>query len=154
MIVSNFEQIQYHDKVVCDFAEMMYKKMASIRYGVKFCCDKGAEASAFRQTLIKKEALDLNAIFNPVINNVVQGTGGVRISGPCSQIAVDSGRGGGIITYTPCGSFTPAQILFPKNYSGPIETICYEVNIGYVVSELPGEDEHELSVALEGDCVV
>lgn len=106
--MSNFEQQRYHDKVNCDFAEMIYKQMASIRYGLEFCCDKGSDAIIFRQTLVKKEKLDLNDIVNPIVDGVVQGVPNGHIIRPtilnCSLITVSfPPKSTGSITRIPCG---------------------------------------------------
>ena len=37
--MSTSEQIEYHDQTTCEFAEAVYQKMASDRYGVDFCCN-------------------------------------------------------------------------------------------------------------------
>tara|TARA_R110000772_G_scaffold157228_1_gene268456 strand:- start:98 stop:811 length:714 start_codon:yes stop_codon:yes gene_type:complete len=148
--MSNFEEERYHDKVTCDFAEMIYKQMASIRYGLEFCCDKGNDAVIFRQALIKKEELDLNAQIDPLfigcnpnpdipllpINYPFSSPGG------CTQIRVSmGGRGGGSIRYVPCGEdiiippATTIQLteLAINDDTIQCKTICYADSIGITI---------------------
>ena len=55
--MSTIEQEQYHDQVNSEFAEVVYQKMASERYGIDFCCEADNP-----KWFIKKELLDLNAL--------------------------------------------------------------------------------------------
>lgn len=54
----------YWDKVKCKFSEALYQHMASIRYGIEFCCNNDME-----KWIIKNELLDLAAITDPDICN-------------------------------------------------------------------------------------
>jgi hypothetical protein len=51
------ENIEYDNTVNEKFAEAVYQKMASKRYGIEFCCD-----TDLKKWSIKKELLDLNAL--------------------------------------------------------------------------------------------
>lgn len=57
--MSNFEQEEYHDKVNSKFADYMYKKMASERYGLNFCCPNDSDKYS-----IKKELEDFNGQYD------------------------------------------------------------------------------------------
>jgi len=144
--VNNFEQQRYHDKVTCDFAEMIYKQMASIRYGLEFCCDKGNDAIVFRQALVKKEKLDLNDLLNPIVDDVVQDVPDGQITRPfildCDLITLTGGIGDvGSITYAPCGE----SELKTYNFDGievEARSFCYNKNTipvitGPLVSSTP-----------------
>lgn len=65
--MSNFEQEAYHDKVMSTFAEGIYKKMATKRYGIEFCCDT-PEQIIIKQERVERETelLQLNAIADPI----------------------------------------------------------------------------------------
>lgn len=54
----------YWDKIKCKFSEAVYQHMASIRYGIEFCCNADME-----KWVIKNELLDLAAITDPDICN-------------------------------------------------------------------------------------
>tara|TARA_R110002020_G_scaffold23658_3_gene78614 strand:- start:4780 stop:5850 length:1071 start_codon:yes stop_codon:yes gene_type:complete len=54
----------YWDKVKCKFSEAAYQHMASIRYGIEFCCNNDMQ-----KWVIKNELLDLEAINDPDICN-------------------------------------------------------------------------------------
>jgi hypothetical protein len=54
----------YWDKVKCKFSEALYQYMASIRYGIEFCCDPDMQ-----KWVIKHELLKLAAINDPDICN-------------------------------------------------------------------------------------
>jgi hypothetical protein len=54
----------YWDKIKCKFSEALYQHMASIRYGIEFCCNADME-----KWVIKNELLDLAAITDPDICN-------------------------------------------------------------------------------------
>lgn len=51
---------EYVEKVSCEFAETMYQEVASIRYGIQFCCERD-----YDKWVIKKQLLDLKAIEDP-----------------------------------------------------------------------------------------
>ena len=51
---------EYVEKVSCNFAEALYQEVASIRYGIEFCCNEDAQKWA-----IKKELLDLKVLYDP-----------------------------------------------------------------------------------------
>ena len=53
---------EYVEKVSCNFAEAMYQEVASIRYGIEFCCENALNQDKWA---IKKELLDLKAIYDP-----------------------------------------------------------------------------------------
>ncbi len=51
---------EYVDKVNCAFAEAIYQRMASVRFGLNFCCEPDE-----RKWTIKKELLDLKMLEDP-----------------------------------------------------------------------------------------
>lgn len=51
---------QYTEKINCNFAEAAYDQMAVTRYGIQVCCDLDLD-----NLDIKKQELDLRAIFDP-----------------------------------------------------------------------------------------
>jgi len=53
---------EYVDKVNCKFAEAMYQEMASVRFGIEFCCENEINRNKW---MIKKEALDLKMLIDP-----------------------------------------------------------------------------------------
>ena len=54
---NQIKDIEYQEKVNCNFAESVYIMMATRRYGLKFCCDIDLQRWS-----IKKELLELNDI--------------------------------------------------------------------------------------------
>lgn len=52
---------EYVEKVSCKFSEAVYQEIASIRYGIEFCCENEIELDRWA---IKKELLDLKAIYD------------------------------------------------------------------------------------------
>lgn len=56
MIQANIEE-NYNNKVNQKFAEAVYQKMVSKRYGIKFCCE-----TDLKKWSIKKELIDLNKL--------------------------------------------------------------------------------------------
>ena len=139
MTVNNFEQQRYHDKVNCDFAEMIYKQMASIRYGLEFCCDKGSDAIIFRQALVKKEKLDLNDITNPIVDGVVQDVPNGDIIRPiildCSLITVSfPPKAVGSITWIPCGETKEKIYNWQSKDNGIARTFCYNEDFEPIIT--------------------
>lgn len=49
-------------KVNCTFADAMYKKMLSLRYGINACCEYDTEAA-----FVKKEVVELQMLYDPTI---------------------------------------------------------------------------------------
>ena len=56
--MSKITDIKYNHKVNCAFSEAVFQKMASIRYGIDFCCIDNLE-----KRLIDKELFDINNTF-------------------------------------------------------------------------------------------
>jgi hypothetical protein len=52
---NNIQMIKHHTAVNVSFAEAAYQKMASVRFGVEFCCE-----TDLAKDLIRKEQLDLS----------------------------------------------------------------------------------------------
>jgi len=57
---------EYTEKINCNFAEAVYDHMAVARYGIDICCDLDLNILD-----IKKQELDLRAIFNPELCKTV-----------------------------------------------------------------------------------
>jgi len=55
--MSTQSEIIKHDATNCSFAEAAYQEMASVRYGINFCCE-----TDLQDNTIKKELLDNNAL--------------------------------------------------------------------------------------------
>ena len=49
------DQLEYYDNILCEYAESIFQKMASKKYGIKFCCEMNLVNLS-----IKKEKLELN----------------------------------------------------------------------------------------------
>lgn len=54
------KDIEYHNRVNCSFAEAVYQKMATERYGIEFCCE-----TDLQRYKVEKELLDLNQLVHP-----------------------------------------------------------------------------------------
>ncbi len=52
---ATIQDIRYHRKVNIEFADAMYAKMVTKRYGVEMCCGKEHE-----YIILRKQILDLN----------------------------------------------------------------------------------------------
>jgi len=147
------EQEEYHDKVHCTFAENMYQKMVTKRYGIEFCCgteeDKLIEGADFYR---KNEMLNLNTIADPIVDGEVNGEPVARQGGNCLQVLVSAGRGGGVFTYVPCGNLNETSFSFPENYDGEGEVFCYDADAGYTETGLPGEGPPDLTIDQQGVC--
>ena len=87
--MSNFEQEAYHDKVNSKFAELMYQKMATKRYGIEFCCKEEND-----KWLLRKELLDFNALKD-------------ACPPQCQQYTFGINAGSETVTYIPCTGFLP-----------------------------------------------
>lgn len=63
---NSIKDIQYSETINCQFAEILYQKAISDRYGIQFCCEpRGTDIE------IKKELLDLNNIMDKQYTIVV-----------------------------------------------------------------------------------
>ena len=57
--MSNIHKLEYDEKVENKFAEIIYQRMASKRFGIEFCCNEDNT-----RWEIKKELLRLNDMKN------------------------------------------------------------------------------------------
>ena len=134
--MSNFEQEAYHDKVNSRFANQMYKKMVTKRYGIEFCCEEDDERVIIQQDLVKKELLDLNAIIDPLC---IDGEPNPKL-GPigflCEQITISclANGYGGSFTYTPCNSTLEVNISVAVRIAHT-EDICYNSSLPHTAAE-------------------
>jgi hypothetical protein len=123
------EQKNYYYKVNAEYAEAMFQKMASIRYGIDFCCTPD-----LTKWSIKKELLDMNNNMDSVCpdpDNPAQPGDENFIPGPCAKIDIATSEGGGSITYVPCGSYKEVTETYTGN--GNV-IICYDTNVGYIAN--------------------
>lgn len=94
---------EYSDKINCNFAQQIYNKILKKRYGITACCDDELD-----KYLLKKELLDLQAIYDP---------------GECKSTC-----------YTckpPCGVTAVMTIYYPIECLDPINlTAVLEINEG------------------------
>ena len=114
--MSNIEQEVYHDKVNAKFAELIYQKMATKRYGVEFCNKQDN-----KKWLIKKELLDLNALKDPCLLQCQQWTFGAP--------TVET-----VVTYIPCTGFISTTKIVVENETlcfNPILTPTFDNNVDY-----------------------
>jgi len=51
---------EYTEKINCNFAEAVFEQMSIVKYGINICCDSDIDLLD-----IKKQELDLRAIFDP-----------------------------------------------------------------------------------------
>jgi hypothetical protein len=63
---NSIKDAQYSENINCQFAETLYQKAISDRYGIQFCCETLKTDSE-----IKKELLDLNNIMDKQYTIVV-----------------------------------------------------------------------------------
>jgi hypothetical protein len=56
---NSIKDIAYHDKILNDFSEAVYQKMASKRFAIDFCCKQDLV-----DLEIDKELLDLNELMD------------------------------------------------------------------------------------------
>jgi hypothetical protein len=131
----NSEQLQYSNKVNQEFAEAIYQEMASVRYGIDFCCKPD-----LIKWSIKKELLDFNDIqLNLCASSNDPAQPGDRnfIPGPCGQLDITYTTLGGIVNYVPCNAYFSTSATFAGEEES--STICYDKNAGYTVQELGTE---------------
>jgi hypothetical protein len=124
------KQIEYSDKVNAEFSEAIYQEMASIRYGVNFCCDLDLLKWSIKKELLDLNNLKINFCFDP--DNLVQPGDPTFVPGPCRRLDIAYSLQGGSITYVPCNSY----IYVTENYTTndineETTTICHDTNIGY-----------------------
>ena len=123
------EQKNYYYKVNAEYAEAMFQKMASIRYGIDFCCTPD-----LTKWSIKKGLLDMTNTIDSICSDSddpAQPGDENFVPGPCARIDIATTEGGGSITYVPCGSYK--KITETYTGSGNV-IICYDKNIGYVAN--------------------
>ena len=53
--MDNQKDIQHYTEIMCNFAEAVYQKMISKRYGIIFCCSKDLD-----ELTLQKEKFELN----------------------------------------------------------------------------------------------
>ena len=144
------KQIEYSDKVNVEFSEAIYQEMASIRYGVNFCCDLD-----LLKWSIKKELLDLNNLkinFCVDVNNPAQPGDLTFVPGPCRRLDLSYFFQGGSIRYVPCNSYTyVTENYTTDNINGETVTLCYDTNIGYT-SE-PFNDTTLIIIESDEECI-
>lgn len=63
---NSIKDMQYSENINCQFAEALYQKAVSDRYGIQFCCEQDS-----KNIEIKKELLDLNNIMDKQYTMVV-----------------------------------------------------------------------------------
>jgi hypothetical protein len=127
------EQIDYNNKVNKEFAEAMYQKMASKRYGIDFCCTPD-----LNKWSIKKELLDFNDKQIDICSscnsdNPAQPGDFNYVSKGCGKLDITTESLGGTISYVPCGSFR----RITETFSGTdTHTICYDICAGYTATPI------------------
>lgn len=127
--MANQEQKNYYYKVNAEYAEAMFQKMASIRYGIDFCCTPD-----LTKWSIKKELLDMNNDMDSICpdpDNPAQPGDENFVPGPCARIDITTTETGGSITYVPCGSYKKVTETYTGN--GNV-IICYDTNVGYIAN--------------------
>ena len=129
LTMADQEQKNYYYKVNAEYAEAMFQKMASIRYGIDFCCTPD-----LTKWSIKKGLLDMTNAMDSVCpdpDNPAQPGDENFVPGPCARIDITTTETGGSITYVPCGSYKKVTETYTGNGSA---TICYDANIGYAAN--------------------
>lgn len=133
LTMADQEQKNYYYKVNAEYAEAMFQKMASIRYGIDFCCTPD-----LTKWSIKKGLLDMTNAMDSICpdpDNPAQPGDENFVPGPCARIDIATTETGGSITYVPCGSYKKITETYTGN--GNV-TICYDTNIGYIANPTCG----------------
>jgi hypothetical protein len=133
LTMADQEQKNYYYKVNAEYAEAMFQKMASIRYGIDFCCTPD-----LTKWSIKKGLLDMTNTIDSICSDSddpAQPGDENFVPGPCARIDIATAHGGGSITYVPCGSYKKITETYTGN--GNV-TICYDTNIGYIANPTCG----------------
>jgi hypothetical protein len=103
LTMADQEQKNYYYKVNAEYAEAMYQKMASIRYGIDFCCTPD-----LTKWSIKKDLLDMNNAMDstcPNPDNIPP------VETTCYVFkATAPPKIGGTVVYVPCGSTEPVTV--------------------------------------------
>jgi len=124
-------ELECQDNVNKQFAEAVYQEMASIRYGIEFCCSPD-----LKKWSIKKELIDLSALqvdICPDSENPAQPLNRNFVPGVCGVINVVIGEDivGAEITYVSCDSY----LTVTKEYTvAGTDRICYDTGAGYTIS--------------------
>lgn len=124
------EQKNYYYKVNAEYAEAMFQKMASIRYGIDFCCTPD-----LIKWSIKKDLLDMNNAMDstcPNPDNIPQPGDPDYVPGPCGVIDVTYGTEGGSLKYVPCNAYIFKTVEYAAGNSGT-DRICYDTNVGFTI---------------------
>ena len=94
----------YTEKINCKFAEAVYDRMVSKRYGLQLCCQED-----YNKWFIKKQELDLRAIYDPSLCASPL----IKCCAPCSVSAIIS-------------DINPQLCLSPLLASAIIRPMCIE----------------------------
>ena len=124
-------QIEYQEKVNGEFAEAVYQEMASIRYGIDFCCSPDLSKWSIKKELLDSNALNQNIDLCPQDNPPQPGDRNY-VPGPCGVIDVAYGAEGGSLRYVPCNAYIFRTVEYAAGESGT-DRICYDTNVGFTI---------------------